>query len=198
MTSVSVVEVYGSSWTEYTLSSSTVSNTGRYCTADTPTPGTAYSIPIPDSGSNYSYWKSVFLKFSPFTDTEVQDVVWYTDGNLSWSGSVDGSVKLFVALSGNNVNGLPSGSYSQATGNQGVTGYEFWDATNGHPYYKNIPSCSGLATDYTESNPLWVQSGTALTTAGYTYGVVSQAQVNPTATNGVKSAETFTFRYKLI
>ena len=198
MTSVSVVEVYGSSWTEYTLSSSTVSNTGRFCTYDTPTPGTNYSIPIPNSGANYSYWKSVFLKFSPFTDTEIRDIRWYSDGNLSWSGNTEGSVKLFVGLSGNNINGFPSGSYSQATGTPGTTGNPFWDSTNGHPYYKSIPNCSGLATDYTSANPLWVYSGSALTSAGYSYGILLQTQVLSTATVDVKNPETFTFIYRII
>lgn len=209
MPDVSVIEVYGSSWTEFTLSSNTTSVTGRYCTTDHADPsviGTNYPIRVPTAGNgwngsdyNYSYWKTHFLKITGWSasDTEIKNVRWYTDGSLGWGTGVD----LWIAKSGSTYNwGLPSSQYAQATGTEGTTGNPFWDSTNGHPYYKNVANASSNAMTYTSNNPFWVMSGNSnkITGNGYSWGVVTQVRVGTNASHGTKDPETFTWVYDII
>jgi len=210
MTDISIVEITGAVWGEFVLSGSGVSRVGRYCTADLADSsqiGTNYPIPVPGAGEgwnntdyNYSYWKTHFLKVTSFTDTEIRNVRWYTDGSSGWGTGVT----LFIAKSGNLSSvgwGLPSSQYSQATGTKGTTGNPFW-SNLGHPYYSVAANCSANAFNYTSANPFWVMSGTAanqkITSAGYSWGVVTQVQVGTNATHGVKPSETFTWKYDII
>jgi len=212
MADISVIEVYGSSWTEFILSSQASSNTGRYCTYDHADPsviGTNYPIRVPTAGNgwnntdyNYSYWKTHFLKITGWGagDTEIKNVRWCTDGSLGWGTGVT----LWIAKSGNTYNwGLPSSQYSQATGIEKTTGNPFWSTVGGkegHPYYRDVANCSSNATTYDSNNYFWVMSGASnkITGNGYSWGVVTQVQVGTDATHGLKDPETFTWVYDII
>jgi len=167
---VSVQEGNGSpvTWT-------TITN-ARFCTADTYNPGTSYKIPIPASGTNYSYWKSHCLAISG-TYTEITNVKWYTDGTGFGQG-----VEVYVCPSG-----LTEEQYAQATGTEGQTGDEM---VANHP---NVLAASGAFT-YTAANPLLVDSGPISGTAR-TNHIVLQMAVDSTASPGQLPAETFTFVY---
>lgn len=203
MVLVEIVEWTGpeASPTIWTVSSNTVANTARYCSADVSQPGTTYPIPVPDSGYNYSYWKTHFPVFTLESgDSEIRDLKFYGPDSLpaDWTG-----ITVWIAISGNNsfFNGLPSSQYDQATGTEGTTGNPFWDTTNGHAYYKGFSPCSGNITTYTSSSPLWLYSGTLISGSGvtdYGWGIVTQAQVSSSATHGTKTAFTGTFVYTVL
>lgn len=201
MTDVGVYEITGSGWNEFLLSGAATDKKGRYCLADEADPaniGTNYPIPVPDSGGgynstdyNYSYWKSHLLKFSSWGSTEVQNLRWYTDGALDWGTDVE----VLIGMSSNSAtvdNGMPSGNYQQASGS-GDSGYPIGDA---HSFYS--PRSTGNAFNFDSASPLWIQSGTVLTDAGYTNAVVTQVSVGTGASSGVKTDETFTWKYDLI
>jgi hypothetical protein len=204
MTDISVVTVTGATWGEYTLSGSGVGGVRtRYCSADIAASaniGTSYPVEIPSAGYNYSYWKTDFLKFASWDDTRVYNIRYYGDGT-QFDGETGLTVWIGISSATAN-NGMPSSNYTQATGTQGSTGDPFW--LKGGFYYSSIRgngnTCSGNLNSYTSDSPLWVQSGNTndIEGNGYSWGVVHQVQVGSTATNGIKSPETRTWKYNII
>lgn len=163
----------------------------RYCTADNNNPGTANPCVVPSAGSYYSYWKTHSLALSG-SFTKINNIKWYTDGTIAWDLGTGGKVVVGVRDTGDN--GCPVASYDQATGTGGTTGDYMDDGTNGHTYYKDQTATPADVTDYTSGSVLSVDS-TDYTSAGTTKAVVTQVKLATDATQGAKSAETFTFRY---
>jgi len=170
----------------------TVITSARYCTSDTYNPGTNYPCVVPSSGQNYSYWKHHALKLSG-TFTKITNIKWYTDGTISWDLGTNGKVVVGIRDSGDN--GCPPASYDQATGTEGTTGDYMADSTNGHSYYKDQTASPADVTNYTSSSPLDVDSTEYTSATDATKAVVTQVIIDTDATQGAKSAETFTFRY---
>jgi len=161
----------------------------RFCTADTYNPGLNYPIPIPDSGFNYSYWKSHRIKFTG-TFTQINNIRWYCDGTIGWTLGTNGEVRVGVRDSGDN--GCPDSDYQQADGTQGTTGHPIEDSTNGHAYYKSQTDKVKNVENYTSSNPLVVDT-TDYTSEGHSKHIVLQCRVANDATHGQQSSEQLTW-----
>ena len=163
----------------------------RFCTADNHNPGSDNPIPIPESGFNYSFWKSICLALSG-TFTTINNIRFYSDGAIGWNVGTEGELRVGVRDSGDN--GCPDGSYDQATGTVGETGHDMEDATNGHAYYKGQTTKSASVADYTSGSPLTVDT-TDHTTPERTNHVVLQVKLDDDATQGEQTDETLTFKY---
>jgi len=150
----------------------------RFNTSDEHEPVLTYPIPIPAAGFNYSYWKSVALNLAA-TFTQINNVRHYSDGAIGWALGSSGQC-------GRGNTGLADGSYAQSTGTPGTTGDIMTD-------HAGIASVSDIASD-TSGSPFTVDSGNH-TSAERTNHIVMQVKVDTDATNGVQTAETFTWIY---
>lgn len=168
--------------------------TPRLSTSDSNNPGTANPLIIPDSGLYYSYWMTLHLTITALNDaTLLNNHVFYCDeGTDAWTLGTDGGVVIGLRDSGDN--GVPTGSYDQATGTQGTTGHFMEDDTNGHTYYKSQDPETAEISDYTSASTLTVDS-TDHTSAEAFYGIVIQAKIDDDATRGAQAASTLTFQY---
>jgi hypothetical protein len=101
---VSVKERNGSGPTDTTVTTATFS------ASDVAAPGTANPLVKPASGSNYAYWKSLFLNADTTPGVAINNVKWYTDGAIGWTGVV--------------LKAATRATYTQATGTLGTTGNE--------------------------------------------------------------------------
>lgn len=187
----------------YTLKDT--SHPSRYYTADLPDEdSTAYPIPIPDTGTNRSFWKSHCLDITVGPDTYIRNVryyqTWNVDPHTDWSLGTDGD--LIVGVSSTSVDdcrvlsqGCPQEDYDQATGTVGLTGDPI-ETT--HAYYSNTAAKFKSITNFSsQSSALMVQSGQVVGAGetGKSYIVVTQVIVGPGATQGIKPDKTATFVY---
>lgn len=139
----------------------------RFKVADDATVDANNPIPIPPSGTNYSYIKQ--LRFSCVTTAPsnlVNNLKFYTDGS-GWTGGT-----------GVGLNAKTSASYT-------------------NPATQGTTALSGTASafSYTSGSPLSVTGSTA--TAGGVFGdyVQLQMSVTTTASPGTTTSETLTFAY---
>jgi hypothetical protein len=141
----------------------------RHNTDDTVNPGVVNPLVRPTVGSNYGYWKTVFLNADTTPDGTIDNVRFFCDGTIGWTG-----VELFAGT---------DSAYTQATGTPGVTGNVSAVATT------NI-------TSYTSLAPLAVPGSiTNPSTGKISDYVVLQAKVGVTAVAGTLPFETLTMRY---
>ena len=140
------------------------------------TAGTANSILVPTSGTNYSYWVVTRLNITSITAGTVDNLKWYTDGANNFGTGVTCSV------------GTATG-YTQATGTLGQTGTTL-NATN----YPTWTLGNANAFTYVTGSPLSV-AGTTTATGQFGDRVVYQIGVDTTAASGATAQETFTWRY---
>ena len=167
---VSVKEVNGAS----AGTPSTVTNV-RLCTADAYNPGTGNPLVKPSSGDNYSYWKSLYLNADSTPSGTINNLKWYTDGTIGWTGVV-----LYAGV---------SDTYDQATGTEGTTGDE---ANAGH---SATPTMTDAAT-YTSAAPLALTGSISNDDTGkISQYLILQAKVTTSAVAGALAAETATFSY---
>lgn len=150
----------------------------RASTSDSSTPGTSTPIPVPTSGSNYSYWVTTQLFAASAADNSLTNVKWYTDGSNSFGTGVTCNVST-------------ASTYVQATGTSGSSGAHL-----------TVANYSTLATDgasnaftYTSSCKLAVAGSIAATTGSFADRVVFQLSVDTTASAGNSGEETFTWEY---
>jgi hypothetical protein len=124
----------------------------------------------PDTGqTNRSFWKTFFLNAESSPTGTINNIKWFTDGALGWTG-----MTLRV--------GVTSG-YTQATGTLGTTGDASAVATTD-------------ATTYTSASPLSVTGSiTNPNTGKITDYVVLQVSVSDTAAAGLMPTENVTWRY---
>jgi len=171
---VTTKQYWGAGPTESDLPSDNM----RFCTADLNDPTTTYPIPIPGSGTYYSYAKSIAFYVSVAPDTSITSIYIYTDGSLGWGTGV--SVK---------VGDQYPTAYVQATGTLGTTGNEITT------FYTGVTSTTDLF-GYTSGSPKGTVDQIATTGTGrYTKYVIMQCNVLSTASSGAKAAETITWRY---
>jgi len=167
--------------------------TPRLSTSDSNNPGTANPIPIAESGLTFSYWMSLQLTIDAMNDaTLLNNHKFYSDGAIGWNLGTGG--KLVIGLRDSGDNGCPSGSYDQATGDEGVTGDDMEDDTDGHAYYKGQDPETGLVSAYTSGAPLLIDSADHSGAEAFDH-VVIQCVVDDDATRGAQVAETLTFVY---
>ena len=164
----------------------------RFCNTDVHNPVLTYPCVKPSAGFNYSFWKSLFLSISG-TYTRINNVLYYSDGAIGFALGTDGGV--FVGIRDADDNGLPTGSYQQATG-AGDSGYWMDDVTNGHAYYKAQTAVPANVEDYTSGGgELTVDSTNHDNAEEKTKGLVLQAKIDDDATRGVQAAETQTMSF---
>ena len=150
----------------------------RASTSDAPSPGTSDPIPIPSSGTNYSFWVSTRLSADTTPTGTINNIKWYSDGTNSFGTG--------VTCVGNDAS-----SYVQASGTQGDTGNQL--TTGNH---------AGLSA--TPVNVFTLTSGSPKTIAGsisnpstgdFGDWFVYQIEVDNTASAGTTPTETFTWQY---
>ncbi len=148
-------------------------------TADDPTNGSNYPIPVPSSGTNYSYWVVTRLQAQSAPSTSITNIKWYTDG----TNSLGTGVSLNVAK---------CSAYVQATGTQGTTGNQLTSANYSSAL---TPSVAVNAFQYTSASPLTVAGSIGSTTGDFGDFVIYQVAVANNASPGVTAAETITWQY---
>lgn len=158
-----------------TPTNSTITN-ARFCTEDSSNPGTSNPMVKPDAGNNYSYWKHIFLNADTSPSSIINNVKFYTDGTIGWTG---------VTLNVSEVT-----NYDQATGTEGTTGDE---ASANH---LDTPTMVDAST-YTSASPLSITGSinnpdTGKINTGY---LLMQATVDTGAGAGALNTETMTYRY---
>jgi len=165
--------------------------TPRLSTSDSNNPGTSNPIPIPAADLAWSYWMSLQLTIDAMNDaTLLNNHKFYSDGAIGWTLGTGG--KLVVGLRDAGDNGCPSGSYQQAAGVEGTSGYDMEDDVNGHAYYLGQDPETGLVSAYTSGAPLTVDTADHAAAEAFDH-VVIQLVVDDDATRGAQAAETLTF-----
>jgi hypothetical protein len=153
--------------------------TNRAATADDPDPGTNNPIPVPSSGTNYSFWVATRLSATSAPSTAINNIKWYTDG----TNSMGTGVSLNVAM---------CSTYVQATGTVGTSGNQLTSAN----YTSALnPSVAVNAFQYTSASPLSVNGSIGSTTGDFGDFVIYQVAVVSTAGPGVTTAEQLTWQY---
>lgn len=154
------------------------SATTRLSLSDAPTPGTSDPLQIPSSGTNYSFWSSIYLNADTSPTGTIDNVEWYSDGTGSYGTGV--TMKVTTAA-----------SYTQATGSA-TTGTQLLIGN----YAGITPSPPNNAFGYTSGAPLTVAGSISNPSTGkITDFVVQQLEIASTASPGTLSAETFTITY---
>ena len=159
------------------------------------TPQTTNPVIIPASSYNYSYWKAVCLDLAG-SGFIINNVRHYSNGDVTstWHMGTDGKLQRGNRDSGDI--GCPDGSYQQAGGVAGTTGYAIDDATDsyGHAYYKSQTTPTADVNSDVVGSPATVDS-TTHTIAEKTKHVVLQAKIASDATQGTQTAVTLTWKY---
>jgi len=140
------------------------------------------SIPVPSSGSNYSYYVSLQLNATVAADNSITNIKFYTDGTNSLGTGVDGIVSV-------------ASDYASAVGTAGSSG----SLLNTTSY----PSLAGLDNDgatsplfaFSSGCKLSVSGSIAATTGCFGDWVVAQLNVESTAGAGNSAEETLTFEF---
>lgn len=150
----------------------------RFKTADDATIDSSDPVTIPAAGTNYSYWKHIYLYCDTAPDTQVDNVKVYTDGGGFGTGLT-----------------LYAGDETPANG----TGYEVADTTGElSANHTGITGTTDLFT-YTSGSAKSIsisESGGIINAIGETTDyLVLQMAVASTASVGDKSDETITFQY---
>lgn len=152
-----------------------------------------YPIPIPSSGLNYSFWKSICGDLSG-TFTDFRNLrVYFTDP--AWNLGTGGA-KIIGNRDTGDI-GCPDANYQQASGTDGQSGDAIDDATNGHAYYNGQTTPTKNWADWTSSAPGTVDSN-PYTSPGKTQHVVLQVSVGPGADGSLQTGGQMTFRYQLV
>lgn len=141
-------------------------------------------IPIPTSGTNYSKWKSIYVKCTTGPNTQVDNFKFYTDG-----GNFGTGITVRVGQQ------FPTKNSGTSSGYKVATPVDTAILNN----YTGIASVAD-AFSYTSGSPL---SGPAITEAGgiinaigeTTNYLILQMEVISTASPGNLTDETFTIQY---
>ena len=159
----------------------------RFKTADDATIDNQNPIPIPSGVAINSFWKSIYLKVTAGTFTQIDNVKFYTDG-----GGFGTGITTYV---GNQLPVKNSGAntgYIVATGTAGTSGNAM------------VASHSGISaqTDaftFTSGSPLSItisEAGSLMNAVGETTNyLVTQMNVASTAGPGNLADETWTYQY---
>lgn len=160
---VSVQQAYGAG------PSATAITNLRFNTDDTVNPGTTNPLVKPAAGTNYSYWKTVYLNADTTPTGTINNCKIYCDGTIAWTGCT-----VYIGS---------SGTYTQATGTPGTTGNNSTVAT---ALLTNYTSGAAKSLTGTISNP---------STGKITDYVVMQVDLSTSAVAGTLAQETITFQY---
>jgi hypothetical protein len=154
------------------------STTNRASTSDAASPGTSNPIPVPPSGSTYSYWVTTTLSADSSPAGTIDNVNWYTDGANGFGTGVT-------------CVGIDADTYVQATGTTGTTGTQL--TTGNHAGLSGSP---GDVFSYTSGSPLAIAGSIDNPATGdFADFLVYQIVVGATAGPGATPTETFTWVY---
>jgi hypothetical protein len=149
-------------------SDNTITNL-RFCTSDAYNPTTTFPLVKPSAGTNRSYWKSIYLNADTSPTGTINNVKFYCDGTISWTGCT-----VYIGT---------TGTYTQSAGTEGTTGNDSAVAT-------------AAITNFTSGAPKSVTGSISNPTTGkITDYVVLQVDLSTSAEAGTLSSETFTFQY---
>jgi hypothetical protein len=159
----------------------------KFKTADNATVNNVNPIPKPVVGTNYSFWKQVYLKCSVAPSSQCDNFKWYTDG-----GGFGEDIALKMGTQHPVKTSISNAGYEVATGTIGESGDEM------------VAAHAGLtgsldAFGYTSAAPKSVtcgEEGGLIDAIGETTNyIVLQAEVGPTASAGTPSNETVTWKW---
>jgi len=161
----------------------------RFKTADNPTIDTNHPVPIPTSGTNYSYVKNCYVKCDVAPDTQIDNFRIYTDG-----GGFGTGITVYIGDQFPTRNSGSTAAYKVATGTQGTTGTEMTALYSG-----TVTSKTDLFTKTSGSpfsGPTISETGNKIDAANETTNYfILQADVVSTATPGNKTDEVITILY---
>lgn len=140
------------------------------------------SIPVPSSGSNYSYWSTLQLNATAAPDNALNNVKFYSDGTNGFGTGVDAIVTTASGYASAVGTLGTSGSLLNNTGHDGLTGLDGDGATS--PLF-----------DFSSGCKLAVAGSIAATTGSFADRVVVQLNVIDTAGAGNSGEETLTFEW---
>lgn len=161
----------------------------RFKTADNPTIDTVNPVPIPTSGTNYSYVKNCYVKCDVAPDTQIDNFRIYTDG-----GGFGTGITVYIGDQFPTRNSGSTSGYKVATGTPGTTGTEMTSLYSGVITTKS--DLFGFTSGSPFSGPTISESGSIINSANETTNYfVLQANVGTTATPGNKTDETITILY---
>ena len=163
------------------------SNAIRFKTEDDATIDTNNPIPIPSTGTNYSYWKQMYIECTDDTGlTKIDNLKIFSDGTIYGSG-----ITLNVGDETPTKNSGSDAGYDLAVGTSGTTG----TVMTGHTDVTAVTDFSTYVTGSPKSVSI-SEASSQIDAAGETSDyVVFQVAVASTATGGAQSAETITWRY---
>ena len=160
----------------------------RFKTNDNATIDSNDPVPIPSSGTNYSYWKQVYLFCDTAPDTQVDNVKFYTDGSGFGTG-----ITLNVGDQFPTKNSASNAGYEVATGTSGTTGDE---VTAEHADISSVTSAFSYTSGSPLSGPTISEDSSIIDAVSETTNyLVFQLAVTSSASPGNKSNETLTFQY---
>lgn len=163
----------------------------RFKTADDATIDTNNPLPVPSSGTTYSYWKQVYLFCSTAPSTQIDNVKFYTDGSSNWGASV----ACYIGTAFPTKNSGSDAGYDVATGTGGTSGDPAWYGGSAHGDITYVAD----VFDYTSGSSLDVsisETSNIIDAASETTNyIVLQMEVLSSASAGDLANETFTFRY---
>ena len=158
----------------------------RMKTNDNATIDSVDVIPIPSSGTNYSYWKHIYMKCATAPSTSVDNVKFYTDG-----GGFGVGFTLKVGDETPEKTHSASPGYELATGTPGTTGTVMTS-------HANI-TASTDAFSFTSASPKSLsisEASSQIDAVGETTDyLVLQLEVISTASPGDLADETMTIKY---
>lgn len=160
------------------------SNKTRFKQADNPNIDGSNPIPVPASGSNYSYWKHMYLFVATTADmTQVNNVKFYSDGGVF---DAYGGVDMFIATTTPTKNSGDDAGYDLADNATALANHGSVSvATNGDNYTSGAP----LSVSVSEAGNLMDANSE---TSDY---VMLNLKVGDTASSGTLTAETLTWQY---
>lgn len=160
----------------------------RFKTNDNATIDTVDPVPIPASGTNYSYWKHIYLRCDAAPNTQVDNIKFYTDGTGYGTG-----ITLNVGDQFPTKNSASTVGYVQATGTPGTSGDE---VTANHAGITTVTDAFTFTSASPLSGPTISEDLSIINAIGETTNyLVLQAAVTSTASPGNKTDETLTFQY---
>ena len=149
----------------------------RVSTSDSPIPGAANPIPIPSSGSNYSFFVSTILYAACAPDNEISNIKHYSDGGNGFGTGVSAFV-------------TTASEYEVATGTAGSSGIILSNAC--HAGMNTAPS---PMFDFSSGCKMPVVGTLGATTGSFADHVVFQISVDTTGSPGNSGEETMTWEF---
>jgi len=160
----------------------------RFKTSDDATIDSINPVPIPPSGTNYSFINSIYMRCTTAPDTQVDNVKFYTDGTGYGTGiTLNVGDQFPIKTSASNA------GYDVATGTIGTTGLEM---TVEHGDVTSVTDAFTFTVGSPLTGPSINEDSSVINAIGETTNyLILQAAVISTATPGNKTDETLTFQY---